>query len=72
MMSDMSWTNVGEGDWQRPPLSGHNCQTLPASGYCDVGGPFIDSNVLYADGHAVTRRTCEYYVLRSSGVYFSY
>ncbi len=68
LISDLNWGNLT--DWQRPALSGHNMTHTDF--WAVPGGPFLDSNVLYGDGHVVTRSQCEYYVLRSSTVYFAY
>ena len=58
-------------DWQRPGYSGHSMTYTKNGG--ELPGEFRDSNVLYADGHVVTRYApLEYYVERAGGARYPY
>ncbi len=67
ILSDINgYVSAGE-DWTKPVPSGHNSAAIsngfPAGtiSWTDWELPFIDSNVVYGDGHVVTRGALEYY-----------
>lgn len=83
VISDINWWWPGQTDWlgqpndewRFPSVSGHNAGHIPGSPHSFIflnpEGPFIDSNVLFGDGHVVTRNECVNYVNRG-GAYLAY
>ena len=77
IISDINWWWLGptSDNWRFPSVSGHNAGRIPDSPHSFIflnpQGPFIDSNVLFGDGHVLTRNKCENYVTRS-GAYLPY
>ena len=65
IISDVNhwWLGQPSDDWRYPSRSGHNSTPPPIPGWV-VGytSPFLDSNVLFGDGHVLTRYECENYV----------
>ena len=87
VVSDVNWDSDSPGwdgwiggsfNWRRPRLSSHNSVYLGGTaGSFTVSGyfpppPFQESNVLYGDGHVVTRAVLENYVLRGVDDYLGY
>ena len=75
IVADLNWFNYGRvpgyDEWWKPPGNAHGgaeAWTGPAQ-----FAPFIDSNVLFGDGHVETRyEECENYVTRNVTMYYPY
>jgi len=69
LVADMngSWMYAGLGDVDRPYSSSHSSTQ---SGY-QGGGPFVDTNVGYGDGHVEWRNRIQHYVLSSESTWWS-
>ncbi|MDP7399314.1 MAG: hypothetical protein QF541_20770 [Lentisphaeria bacterium] len=79
VLSDINGYSSPGDDWTKPVPSGHNSAELsseePAGTISWTGGwelPFIDSNVLYGDGHVITRTTLENYYAYAGSTIFPY